>query len=193
MPWGIYPSGGAHSALTQGRHKGLVCHETQGQNMESVTNRLRVCRRWRESRQVTICVIYEDYTTGTRASELCRRLCEELGPRAEVLKRMWAFNELRIPRLRGIAAAEAAMSELVVISVHESEVLPREAEEWAQTLHRCKNHQSGVLVALLDPPHPSGPGQLGSLLAAVARQAGMEFVALQHVQQEQESWWPGAP
>jgi len=89
---------------------------------------------------------------------------------------MWLLNELRQPRLRAIAAGDAAGADLVIVSVHHSQRLPEEVTLWIDQWLACKGRRRTVLLALFDPVYQGDSGSLQTCLAQAARKGAMEFM-----------------
>jgi hypothetical protein len=148
--------------------------------------KLRVSERGNKSHRLTAVAAYEDSCTDTRVSEFCRSLSRHLGPRCEVVKQMWMLSELRVPRLRAIAATEAATADLVIIAVHHSESLPVELQSWIDLWVSKKGRQPELLLALFDPVYSGVSASLRAYLEGVARRGNMEFL-VQAEERPQES------
>ena len=91
---------------------------------------------------------------------------------------MWKFDVLGIPKLREMAAKDAAQADIVIISCHGHNDLPVEVKAWIE-LWLAENSSAIALVALFDSP-PMDPQQTDSIrdyIAAVARRGQMEFFA----------------
>ena len=91
-------------------------------------------------------------------------------------KEIWLFNQLCVPQLRAIAASEAALAQLIIISVHHAEALPDGVKSWInQWLGQRKNH-SVVLLALFDPVYQGVSSSMRGYLQDVAKRGEMELL-----------------
>jgi uncharacterized protein YcaQ len=145
--------------------------------MDSMISKLRMWPIWKELKRFAVSAACEDSSTSTRADEFCRGLFRELAPSCTIAKEMWLFNQLCVPGLRAIAASEAALAQLIIISVHHAEDLPDGVKSWInQWLGQRKNH-SVVLLALFDPVYQGVSSSMRGYLQDVAKRGGMEFLA----------------
>ena len=119
----------------------------------------------------------EDSSTSTRADEFCRGLSRELAPSCTIAKEFWLFNQLCVPGLRAIAASEAALAHLIIISVHHAEALPDGVKTWIDLWLKQRNNHSVVLLALFDPVYQGVSSSIKAYLQEVAKRGGMEFLA----------------
>ena len=99
-----------------------------------------------------------------------------LGRTCQISKELWPLTELRTPKLRDIAAGEAAAADLVIISVHHAEALPEELKSWIDLWVKQKGRRATVLSALFDPVYMGSSTSIQAFLQGVARKANMEFL-----------------
>ena len=144
--------------------------------MDSVISKLRVWPIWKELKHFAVSAACEDSSTNARAEEFCRGLSRDLGQSCKVAKEMWLFNQLCVPALRAIAAGEAAMAQLIIISVHHAEALPDGVKSWIDQWQRQSTKHSIVLLALFDPVYQQVSGSLKAYLQEVAKRGDMEFL-----------------
>lgn len=130
---------------------------------------------------LNVVIAYEDLETGKRAMKTYEYMVEQLGAQCLFSNQMWKFDVLAVPKLREIAAKDAAAAELILISAHEGKQLPREVKAWID-LWLSYNTQASALVGLFGRESVETP--VRSYLAGVARRAGIEFFA-------QPGIWPG--
>jgi hypothetical protein len=114
-------------------------------------SKLRVWPIWKELRHFAVSAACEDSSTSTRADEFCRSLSRDLAPSCTIAKELWLFNQLCVPGLRAIAAGEAALAHLIIISVHHAESLPDGLKTWIDLWLKQRNNHGIVLLALFDP------------------------------------------
>lgn len=103
-------------------------------------------------------------------------LAKSLGRNCEISKEFWLLTELRTPKLRAIAAGEAAAADLVIISVHHAETLPGEVKRWIDLWLKQKGNRPTVLSALFDPLYAGSSGSIQTFLQGVARKWNMELL-----------------
>jgi hypothetical protein len=100
-----------------------------------------------------------------------------LGRTPEINKELWLLTELRTTQLRAIAAQEAAAADLVIVSVHHGEALPKEVKSWIDLWLKQRGKRPGVLLALFDPPYLGTSSSIQACLQEVAQRGHMEFLA----------------
>lgn len=130
-----------------------------------------------------VIIAYEDFESGMHAKKTYDFLTANLGHDFVVNNQMWKFDVLSIPKLREMAACDAAEADIIIISSHGGSELPVPVRAW---IDAWLNKECGAiaLVALFD----RGPEQAEGVrryLAEVAKRAGLEFFA-------QPDEWPGA-
>jgi len=125
---------------------------------------------------VKLVIGYEDFVTGQRAMRSCQYLIERLGHQFEVLTDLWKFDLLRMPRLRDIAAQDAAQADVVMISTHGCGELPSEVKSWITALSEADSCRK-ALVVLLDAEEQSTTekSQVHSFLQRIAGDMDMDF------------------
>jgi hypothetical protein len=144
--------------------------------MNATITNLPVWRTWQKSRQTTVVAVCEDTDTCARANEFCRDFHNYLGQDCKDAKAVWLFSQLRLPKLREIAADEAALTDLILISVHAADSLPDEVKIWIDLWVGQKGNRPAVLVALLDAANQGSTTVMRSYLQETARRGGMSFV-----------------
>ncbi len=93
-----------------------------------------------------------------------------------VEKEIWLFGQLRVPQLRAIAAGEAALAQLIIISVHHAEMLPDGVKTWIDLWLGQRNNHSVVLLALFDPVYQGVSSSMKAYQQEVANRGNMEFL-----------------
>ena len=89
---------------------------------------------------------------------------------------MWLFNQLGVPGLRAIAAGEAALAQLIIISVHHAESLPDAVKRWIDLWLGQRNGHNNVLLALFDPVYQGVSSSMKGYLQDVAKRGDMELL-----------------
>ncbi len=78
--------------------------------MDTLAEHLRT-EGWRPGNQpVSVCLVAEDLDTTARAEAFLKVLAVHLPPECRLVKQAWTLNELLMPRLRNLAAGDAAAS-----------------------------------------------------------------------------------
>jgi hypothetical protein len=144
--------------------------------MDTTLSKLRVWPAWQKLKRIVVSAVHEDFATGARAEEFCQTLGKCLGRSCEISKELWPLTELRTPKLRSIAAGEAAAADLIIVSVHHAETLPSEVKSWIDQWVKQKGKRQIVLLALFDPLYLGSSSSMQACLQEVARKGGMEFL-----------------
>jgi hypothetical protein len=144
--------------------------------MDSMISKLRVWPIWKGLKHFKVSAACEDSSTSARAEEFCRSLSSDLGQSCEIIKEIWLFNLLGLPGLRTVAAGEAAVAHLIIISVHHAETLPDGVKSWIDLWLKKRNNRGAVLLARFDPIYQCVSSSMGNYLKEVAKRGGMEFL-----------------
>jgi hypothetical protein len=133
---------------------------------------------------LNVVIAYEDFETGKHAKGTCDFLIQHLGHEFQFLNQMWKFDVLSIPKLREMAAKDASMGDIIIISSHGRE-LSDEVKSWIETWLAEKGNPM-ALVALFTGPagHFKETAEVRDYLEGVAKRGQLEFFA-------QPDEWPG--
>jgi hypothetical protein len=125
-----------------------------------------------------VVIAYEDFETGKQAKRTFDVLGDQLKNDCRFTNQMWKFDVLNIPKLREMAAKDAAMADIVIISCRAKDQLAPEVKAWIE-LWLAEENNAIALVALLDnsPGFPMEGANLRRYLSEVAVRGGMEFFA----------------
>jgi hypothetical protein len=145
--------------------------------MDATLTKLRVWPTWQKLKRLVVSAAHEDLATGARAEDFCQTLARSLGRNCEIARELWPLTELRTPKLRAIAAGEAAAADLVVVSVHHGEALPGGIKSWIDLWLKRRSPRPAVLVALFDPLYLGSSSSIQAFLQEVASRGKMEFLA----------------
>ena len=133
---------------------------------------------------LNVVIAYEDFETGKHAKGTFDFLVHQLGSEFQFLNQMWKFDVLGIPKLRDMAAKDAAMADIIIISSQGQEPA-LEVKLWVESWLALGGHPL-ALVALFAgqdcADRESNPAR--EYLAEVARRGRLEFFA-------QPDEWPG--
>jgi hypothetical protein len=126
---------------------------------------------------LNVVMAYEDFDTGKHAKKTYDFLVENLGHECHFNHQMWKFEVLSIPKLREMAAKDAAMADIIIISCRGTE-LPGDVKAWIELWLTDHSHPI-ALVALFEGPSEdvTQARALRSYLQSVARRGQMEFFA----------------
>jgi len=124
-----------------------------------------------------VVIAYEDFETGKHGKKTYDFLVQHLEEECRFDNQMWKFDVLGISKLREMAAKDALMADIIIISCHGTHELPPQVKAWIDSW-ACGESNAIALVALLgDAGYESGCNQIRDYLAQVARRARMEFFA----------------
>src|SRR5205085_1496492 len=98
-----------------------------------------------------VVIAYEDFETGKQAKKTCDFLSGNLGLDCHVNHQMWKFDVLGLPKLREMAAKDAAAADIIIISCRGDNDLPEALKSWIELWLAEKGH-SLALVALIERP-----------------------------------------
>lgn len=143
--------------------------------MDSMISELRVWPIWKELKHFAISAACEDSSSNARTEAFCRGLSNDLGRNCKIVTQTWFFSQLGVPELRSIAAGEAALAHLIIISVHHFETLPDGVKAWIEMWLGQRNHHRLVLLALVDPVFRGFSSSVEGYLQEVAGRRDMEF------------------
>jgi hypothetical protein len=134
-------------------------------------------------------MLYDDLEAGNRVMRVVDALTRHCGAAVSFHSDMWKFDTLRCGSISQLAAQDAREADVVIVSAHGAADLPQEVKEWFPRWTVPGRARPVVLVAILDhtsrvfldmePTH--------TFLAQVARQAGMEFMAMTVEEEDGES------
>jgi hypothetical protein len=122
-------------------------------------------------------IAYQDFATGARAKHALDHIAHETGHEGEFAQTMWKFDVLRMPKLRDMAAEEAAIADLIVISAHGDDSLPAAVREWIEDAAARRGQRAGGIVLLLDRLDGifEGPRGIRAYLRKIAREADLDY------------------
>jgi hypothetical protein len=89
---------------------------------------------------------------------------------------MWLFNFLDAAGLRTVAADEAALAHLIIISVHHAEILPDGVKAWIELWFKKRDNRNAVLLALFDPVYRGISSSTVGYLREVAERGRMRLL-----------------
>ena len=144
--------------------------------MNTSVSDLRTWQQWKQRDRLTLLAAFEDSETCTRAKRFCADLSRHLGARCQIIQHVWVFSTFRLRELREIAAEEASVSDLVILSAHDAASLPDEAKQWIDLWLQQKGRRPSALLALLDPLYSGQPSPIRMYLQGIAQRAGVDFL-----------------
>jgi hypothetical protein len=136
--------------------------------METLVATLSTAGRGSTAEPLSLCLVCEDFASTARAEKFVRALSRKVPAGRQLVKRIWTLSEFRVPRLRAVAAEEAARADWIVLSLRDAETLPPHADAWLHEWLQKPSTSGGALVALLDPPNNGGCTRLKSVFEEAA-------------------------
>ncbi len=121
---------------------------------------------------LNVVIAYEDFETGKQAKNTYDHLVDQLGEEFRFNNQMWKFDVLTVPKLKEMAAKDAAAADVIIIAAHGKSDLPREVKSWLEMAFAEGIHALG-LVALFDHDVQESPAQ--TYLASIAESAHLAF------------------
>jgi hypothetical protein len=118
--------------------------------------------------------IYSDRQGASLASQASRNLQREFD-HSECVETTWNTELLRSPKLRMLAAREAAEADLVILVAEEGTPVTPEIAGWLQLWQRRSRRTRSTLVALLRRRSLAAASCVEHLLHNFARRARMDF------------------
>jgi hypothetical protein len=132
-----------------------------------------------------VVIAYEDFETGKHAKRTYDFLVEHLGEECQFNNQMWKFDVLAVPRLREMAAKDAAQADIIIVAAHGGNELPVEVHSWIESW-LMEQTRAIALVGLFDTSEIR-ENPASSYLSKIAKRAGMEYFG-------QPGLWPeGGP
>jgi hypothetical protein len=130
-----------------------------------------------EDSRVRILLLYEDLETQLRGKRSLAELEALSAEKWAIGAKFWRRDLLKTESLRNSAANEAAMADIILISLHGTEMLPEEVGEWLSSWLARKADRPYALGILFDEPSApqSEPPSLLAALEAIATEAGADL------------------
>ncbi len=148
--------------------------------MEFVIPRHWANRTWRVPGRLSVFGTYQDFPSGARFYEFCRRLSDLLGPTYKVKRQAVPFSALSSRLLRAEYAREATSGDMVIVSARNGICVPPELLEWSDCWDLKSGNTPSVLCAILKEHESPLANPLVLFLEDFARSLKLEF--LLHVQ-----------
>lgn len=122
---------------------------------------------------LNVVIAYEDFETGKQGKSTYDRLVENLGTEFQFSNQMWKFEVLTVPKLKEMAAKDAAEADIIIVAAHGATELPTAVKSWLE-MALAEGIQAIGLVGLFDREAPAdNPCRV--YLGSIARMANLEF------------------
>jgi len=124
---------------------------------------------------LNVFIAYEDLAAGKRAKETCDLMSANLGADWRIETQLASFKALSIPKLRRVAALEAASSDVLLISCGDAR-LPLRVTDWLETL-LGGDHRAMAMVALFSCQRPASgrATKVENSLSDTAKEGRVQF------------------
>jgi len=127
---------------------------------------------------LNIVIAYEDFESGKEAKTTCDFLTDNLGPEWQFGNQMWKFDVLNIPELRNMAAKDAAMADIIIVSSRGGNDLPDSVKAWMELWLGAQSNPIALVALFSERSHQEDKiGTIRAYLADVAQRGQMEFFA----------------
>jgi hypothetical protein len=123
----------------------------------------------------SVVIAYEDFETAAHARKTYDYLVRNLEGGHEFAHQMWKFDVLQVPKMREIAARDAAAADLIIISCRGSADLPEHVKTWNELWLAQKGQPSGLVLLFDAPRDPYKAADVSKYLASIARRGGIEY------------------
>lgn len=138
---------------------------------------LRAKAHWEPKYPFDLVVAYEDIATRNQALRLYDRIAHQLLDDYDFQCSWWRIDFLQSPALFEQAADAAAESNMLVVSLRESDELPPPAERWLDAIAQRRDYRKTALVTLICnlAPDKANAAPVVVKLHRFAHQAKMDF------------------
>jgi hypothetical protein len=124
----------------------------------------------------SVVLVFEDFSTGKRAKRAYDFLAANLTHEWHVVSQMWKFEVLSIPELREMAAKDAAMANLIIVSSRGDRELPAPVKDWIEMWLGYRGDAVALLALFDSPPEQAEHAQATqTYLEGVAKRGQLEF------------------
>jgi hypothetical protein len=124
-----------------------------------------------------VVIAYEDFETGKQAKETYDFLVNNLRHECRFENQMWKFDVLSIPKLREMAAKDALMADIIIISCRGAHELSPDVKAWIDSWTDGRSNAIALVGLFGKDIEDSDNNSIRDYLADVARRARMEFFA----------------
>lgn len=124
-----------------------------------------------------VVIAYEDFETGKHAKETYDFLVNNLRHECRFENQMWKFDVLGIPKLREMAAKDAMLADIIIISCRGTHDLSSDVKAWINAWLDGQSNAIALVALFGDHAGPGDNHHVREYLADVSRRAQMEFFA----------------
>jgi hypothetical protein len=124
-----------------------------------------------------VVIAYEDFETGKQAKETYDFLVNNLRHECRFENQMWKFDVLGISKLRDMAAKDALVADIIIISCHGTHDLSADVKAWMNAWVQGQSNAIALVALFGNAGDDRENKVIRDYLAGIARCAGMEFFA----------------
>jgi hypothetical protein len=124
-----------------------------------------------------VVIVYEDFETGKQAKETYDFLVNNLRHECRFENQMWKFDVLGISKLREMAAKDAQMADIIIISCHGTHDLSTDVKAWIDAWVQGQSNAIALVGLFGNGCDDCDNNSIRDYLAGVAGRARMEFFA----------------
>ena len=103
-----------------------------------------------QKQTINVLMVYEDFESGLRAKHLYDRISHQMKQECIVNQSMWKVDVLLIQSLGAIAGEDAAMADIIILSLRGDRELCKTLNDWMEHWVCTTPVQRKALVALFD-------------------------------------------
>lgn len=122
---------------------------------------------------MNVVIAYEDFEMGKQGKNTYDRLVDQLSHEFKFSSHMWKFDVLTVPKLKEMAARDAAMADIIIIAAHGDAELPVAVKSWIE-MALAEGIQAIGLVGLFDR-NAAADNPCRVYLGSIAQMANLEF------------------
>jgi len=135
-----------------------------------------------------VVLVYSDAEGARTGMKVAEGLKKHQAEGQALAESRWKTELLKSPKLRKIAAREAAQASVIIISAREGLPLPQEVAEWLSEWRLRKGRGKATLVALLTRSECEAVPQVAETLHHFATAAKIDFFCHSKVDQTRHRW-----
>jgi hypothetical protein len=122
----------------------------------------------------SVVISFDDSTTAERAGDVLQLLGQNLKKEeGRLFHQWWNIETMAFTSLRELAAAEAAIADMIILGVHDGRELPETLVSWLNRLVALRKDRPGALVAILDSDQKKTPDTSEGIISQLKKTAAL--------------------